>query len=311
LATATNLTEGRLEVIGESPDAEDQPGAYLDQALLASSAFPAVFRPRWSWELRAGAPRAMQYVDGGVMDNLPMDAIARFLDRAARVGRRASRSIIKPDPRTPHLIVGASLEVNAPNYELEFTRRRLRRSWLALQRRAKQLRYNTKLDAYEFAEHALRAIRDHAANCLLPRATRAEQLVSIELVPIKPNWLCGTFAFHPMLGFRRINQARSIAHGCATTLLKFAAMHGDRGSQPLEDWGIQQNALPKHERWSTLFTRSGPPERDGKCWLRDCACPFSRKSLSDPRLGLESTVIDEVSKIHSVCPRPETHLRKI
>jgi hypothetical protein len=35
------------------------------------------------------------------------------------------------------------------------------------------------------------------------------------------------------------------------------------------------------------------------------------KSLSDPKLGLENTVVDQVSEIHRVCPLPETHLRKI
>ena len=60
LATATNLTDGRLERLGE----EQVGGADLDlvQALLASSAFPGVFRPRWSWELRPVLPQADQYI---------------------------------------------------------------------------------------------------------------------------------------------------------------------------------------------------------------------------------------------------------
>ena len=31
--------------------------------------------------------------------------------------------------------------------------------------------------------------------------------LEIEVLVVKPKWLCGTFAFHPMLGFRRELQA--------------------------------------------------------------------------------------------------------
>jgi len=40
LATATNLTRGRLEVLGGRPASPENPAPRLEEALLASSAFP-------------------------------------------------------------------------------------------------------------------------------------------------------------------------------------------------------------------------------------------------------------------------------
>jgi predicted acylesterase/phospholipase RssA len=312
LATTTNLTDGRLEVIGEWPETDEEPGTLLEQALLASSAFPALFRPRWSWELTSGAPRTAQYIDGGVMDNLPVDAIARFLHRAGRF------NMINKFPETPHLIVAASLQVDAPAYSTDFIRRRFKGSWLTLRRRAKQLSYNTKLDAYVFAENALRDIHNHVQQEYPDQQTdRAKDLVGIDLLPIKPNWLCGTFGFHPMLGFRREKQARSIAHGCATTLLQFADVRWKReeGQRRLRDWGIEETSLPPHAgTWTKLLEKSTnrrTSKQVGQCWLRDRPCPFSRVALSRSALGLEEAVIQEVSAIHRLCAQPQTHLRRV
>jgi hypothetical protein len=265
-------------------------------------------------ELTAGTPLTAQYIDGGIMDNLPMDAIARFLDRAGRL------RMIERFPDTPHLIVGASLEVVAPTYSTAFQRRRLKRSWLALSRRARQLSYNTKLDTYEFAESAMRNIHAHVLKHYpaCKHSRRTAELIGIHVLPTKPNWLCGTFAFHPMLGFRREKQARSIAHGCATTLLQFAHYLRDEesGLQHLKDWGIEEpdSVLPAYQRWSALFEKAKQrrqAHRTGDCCLRDCPCPFSRQSLSDPALGLSEAEIAAVSEIHAHCPEPESHLRKI
>lgn len=309
LATTTNLSDGRLEVLGESPGSDKQPASLLTEALLASSAFPGVFRPRWGWELAGLTGETQRYVDGGVMDNLPMDAIARFLDRAGRIG------IIKPYPRSPHLIVGASLEVRAPPYALAFTRERFKNSWLALRRRTKQLSYNTKLDTYEFAENAFRTIHEYTAAKYPKQGPRTSPLVGIHLLPIKPNWLCGTFAFHPMLGFQRSNQARSIAHGCATTLRAFATLKEKR-SNWLADWRVKDPSvtLPDALSWSDAFERweaERLPKGHKRCWLRKCDCPFARGTLEALTPKLDQTLIDEVSKIHAECLKPESHLRKI
>ena len=82
--------------------------------LLASSAFPAVFRPRHSWEIFRETSDMHHYIDGGVMDNLPLDAVARFLDRASHA---SSGAIVRRpkigDQEVPHLIFTADNAVRA------------------------------------------------------------------------------------------------------------------------------------------------------------------------------------------------------
>ena len=336
LATATNLSRGRLEVLGSLPIYDNGKAPVLEEALLASSAFPGVFRPRWSWEVIPGADQVNQFIDGGVMDNLPIDAIAATLHRAARAGM-----IERVPLDAPHLIVGASLEPRAPSYALAFTRNRFRNSWLRRQKRAKQLGYNTKLDTYEHAEKALRAIHEHATRTH-PEHARKSDLVDIQLVSIKPDWLCGTFAFHPMLGFRRDNQAKSIAHGCATTLLEFAERKANpedsKFASYLDAWNVAKGTVPQVTTWEQAFALAdnAPPVKEGKCWLRgDVECPFSRKVLEErdrvlandwnafnaakagetPRHPKEqplgAVLIREISKIHECCSKRGTHLRPI
>lgn len=302
LATTTNLTQGSLEVLGEISTNPSE-SIVLNEALFASSAFPGVFRPRWSWELTPSTQRVQQYIDGGVMDNFPVDAIAEFLNRAAA----QDVGLVARVPAAPHLIVAASLELSAPQYSLPFTRRRFRASWLKLRERAKQLGYNSKLDTYLKAERDLRHID---AQC---RPNAANGIVHLQLLPIKPNWLCGTFAFHPMLGFRRDKQASSIAHGCAATLLAFADEY-QKDSQPFKHWQIDAHAVPEVSTWAEAFERletQKPDPDSGLCWLRNRPCPFSRKYLSETHPNLPLSVVNQVAKIHENCVRPETHLRQI
>jgi predicted acylesterase/phospholipase RssA len=332
LATATNLTRGRLEVLGEAPASAGTIAPILTESLLASSAFPGVFRPRWSWELTPGAAQVHQFIDGGVMDNLPVDAIASVLHRAASV------NLVAAQPSTPHLIIGASLEVRAPAYALAFTRERLRRNWIALRARAAQLRYNTKLDTYQYAERALREIRAFAqAKHPDDDNVRNSALVGLTLVAIKPDWLCGTFAFHPMLGFRRARQAASIAHGCATTLLEFARLAKSARPADLSAWGIKKEALPTVTTWTEALALQKSDLKQGSCWLRDgVMCPFSEVALrkNDQRLAkawhrhdvrsasaaakpapaekqLGERMIRQISRIHNCCQDRTTHLRPI
>jgi hypothetical protein len=309
LATTTNLTRGRLEVLGARPASLENPAPRLEEALLANIAFPGVFRPRWSWELFSASAPVEQYIDGGVMDNLPLEAVGQFLGCAAKM------QLIHSYPKTPHLVVGASLEVQAPSFALAFTRRRLQKSWIRLARRAGQLGYNNKLDNYEATEKTLRAIHAHVA-CLPPAEVRGDSTVGIHLVSVKPNWLCGTFAFHPMLGFRRSQQAKSIAHGCATTLLRFAQFNeGQEAAREwLADWDIGGGTLPQVRSWNAAF-EGLPLKKDaiaqGGCWLRDRPCPFSEQTLKDARPALSTTLVREVSQIHRFCSVPATHLRRL
>jgi hypothetical protein len=143
-------------------------------------------------------------------------------------------------------------------------------------------------------------------------------------VSIKPEWLCGTFAFHPMLGFRRTKQAMSIAHGCATTLLEFSRRKADPAdsqfAQYLQAWNISEERLPKVTCWEQAFAKAenAPPVSKGMCWIRgDVPCPFSRTELLKRDSALEKeqplgpTLIREISKIHECCSRRETHLRPV
>ena len=305
LATTTNLRRGRLEVLGNMPGTPAKPAPLLVQALLASSAFPGIFRPRWAWELAACLDPTDRFVDGGIMDNLPLDAIANFLDLAGET------TMITKEPESPHLMVGASLEVNAPPYALTFTRERLKSSWPLLRSRAKQLSYNTKLDTYEHAEQAIRHV--HKRGSGRTGFSEERSLLSLQLVSIKPNWLCGTFAVHPMLGFRRKKQMMSIAHGCASTIRRFIELH-EKEPGKYEGWGLSsKNFPPTLPTWSEAFKAWKERERTkGECWLRPgCTCPFSRKALEAVKPDLEPALIDEVSKIYELCPQLKTQLRKV
>src|SRR5207247_1138142 len=94
-------------------------------------------------------------------------------------------------------------------------------NWPALLRRTRQLGYNKKLEVYAATQADLRAIFAISEQEQRPSAW---QPLDLEVVMVRPKWLCGTFAFHPMLGFRRANQAASIAHGCASTLARLGEL---------------------------------------------------------------------------------------
>jgi predicted acylesterase/phospholipase RssA len=299
LATATNLGRGRLEVLGERPDRKaSESRATLLDALLASSAFPGVFRPRWAWEVRPGAESADQYIDGGVTDNLPLDAVAQFLHRASLAGMVAARP---GQGQTPHLLLCASLEprltvLNAAEQKAVCY------NWPGLWRRAAQLGYNKKIDLYSEIQQAIRQVM--RASTTHPASWTP---LDLEVMAIKPEWLCSTFGFHPMLGFRRKRQAMSIAHGCASTLLELARPRPDDQSGSWKAaWGIDENRIPE----PAVANRpdSYVPLKVGKdeCWFKPgVICPFSHTGLSG--LGLTEQTHSEVETIYTLCGRHETH----
>jgi predicted acylesterase/phospholipase RssA len=299
LATSTNLTRGRLEILGgdDPPPSLDREATLLD-GLLASSAFPAVFRPRWSWEIMPRARDHDQYIDGGVTDNLPLDAVAQFLHHASEVGR------VDPRPRqgsVPHLLICGSLEPRyrplsiAGQAELQF-------NWPALWTHARQLSYNNKLDAYGVFQRNLRAVVQ-AQNSAGPLG-----LLDLEVLAVKPEWLCSTFAFHPMMGFRRRRQAASIAHGCASTLFELGSRCATaQGSAWFDAWGIDRTHLPDAEaslREDPYQPRSQVAEHE--CWfVSGLRCPFSADALSE--LGLPEATARELVSIYHACGKRETH----
>lgn len=303
LATTTNLTMGRLEVLGEQQLDQDGVSAFLKEGLLASSAFPGVFRPRWSWEVMPGTNVRHQYIDGGVMDNLPLDAVAQFLRMAAEVGLVKTRPEFPRDVPVPHLLFSASLEINPAPPTLDELHR-CQTEWPLVWKRAKQLKYNKKLDLFAETQRALREI--HGFNKKHhPKLPTSFVPLDLEVVMVRPRWLCGTFGFHPMLGFRQERQAKSIAHGCATGLLELARTARSM-PQWAAGWGLDPGRLPKEPPASDhdpiVPGEAGP----GRCWFRPGVfCTFSAERLKDT--GLPQHTIDELDRIHAVCGRRETH----
>ncbi|NOT08893.1 MAG: hypothetical protein HOP28_11890 [Gemmatimonadales bacterium] len=303
LATTTNLSMGRLEMLGEQQFMSDGPRPVLLDGLLASSAFPAVFRPRWAWEVMPGSNAKHQYIDGGVMDNLPLDGVAHFLRNAAAAG------LIHPHPtrgnlKVPHLLFSASLEPVVRRHTTIDGVEPFRRDWVALMQRTGQLRYNKKVELYGQTQQALRQIRAE-------REPGAEFTpIDLEVVTVKPQWLVSTFAFHPMLGFRRSTQAESIAHGCATTLAVFSDLQRDPEREPwLGPWGVLLDAIPQSVERKDGALVPGPGGGPGTCWFRaDRPCPFSRKSLEAlPAPGLPPATVTELDGIYRACGREATH----
>jgi len=221
IATATNLTLGSLDSL-YIPPVPDKRRARLFEALLASSAFPAVFRPRWTWEVTPETSCVEQYIDGGVMDNLPLDDVARFLNDAWEQRTIKAHPVID-GVNVPHLLFTASLEVNRPNLSPEACAYTAKR-WIEVYHRAKELSYNKKIDSYAEVQRALRHIWEKGG----AHSPQDYEPLNLEVVAVMPEWLCGTFAFHPMLGFRRADQARSIAHGCKTTLERLYILKKER-----------------------------------------------------------------------------------
>jgi predicted acylesterase/phospholipase RssA len=298
LATATNLDEGRLEILGDR-QLGDKGAVSLLQGLLASSAFPSVFRPRRAWEVMPDATTDHLLADGGLMDNLPLDAVAQQLLLAADAGLVAKR------PATPHLLFSASLEPEVGELD-RGQATSIGESWIRIWRRARRLGYNQKLDLFENAQTAMRKIYSKSAD-ERTRATGDFEPLDLEVVTVRPRWLCGTFAFHPMLGFRRREQARSIAHGCATTLHRLAEIEPDY----LDGWGVDRDALPvrpgEDGGWEEPTRKEAKEASEkGSCWYRhEVPCPFSAQALAGSHLP--DVTRDQLALIHRECGKAKTH----
>jgi hypothetical protein len=311
LATATNLTTGELDLLGSHSSLDRVPA--LVPGLLASSAFPGVFRPRADWELRslaAGLPEEL--VDGGIADNLPILPVMRFLFLSSRLGVAAARPTVGGRP-APHLLFTASLEVERHDLTPEEARQKAG-NWIATSAHAKQLRYNIKIDSHRQGQRITRAIFRS-----LPRSQRdAFEFLDQHVVCVKPKWLCGTFGFHPMLGFQRNRQAKSIAHGCAITLVSLAREQARveregwyaRWWAPVEIHDTTWHADSEgHEAPASLMPRACQP--DGRCCFadriggRELLCPFSETMLAQSKLP--DATQRALAGIYRACGQVETH----
>jgi predicted acylesterase/phospholipase RssA len=304
LATVTNLTKGYLRTLG-SPYVGDHEWPVLQEGLLASSAFPGVFRPRNSWEIFPTSADQDQYVDGGVMDNLPFASVVNFLDEASKASKFTGREpIYVRRPHAPHLVVTGSLEPKC--YPLGPKRsNQVRQCWVLLKKRAGQIKYNRKIHDFEVAE---RDVRDVWQRTGLQRGERSDEPLDIEVVAVKPEWLCGTFAFHPMLGFSRQRQAASIAHGCAGTLKEMHKL-----------WERFTKRDGKEYFWDMRDEIAGNVREEiktgtaGTCWFcSTLTCPFSETALDEldkqsPDQKLPPVTRQALASIYHECGKAETH----
>jgi predicted acylesterase/phospholipase RssA len=317
IGTTTNFTVGKLEILRHTNPWDPR----FTQSLLAGSAFPVVFRPRWSWEVYRRPEQVAQYADGGVLDNLPLGAVVEYLwgkDSASRVERR---------PAVPHLILTATLEPEKADWTEKEDVDRL--GWAAINTRATQLRYNGKIDKFQRGQRDIRRIIKQRTAEGDPDVQSPDLPMNLDVLAVKPQWLCGTFAFHPMLGFSRKKQTESIAHGCASTICTVAD-HFHPGNtahainvELLRKWaigrGIALDQLPERTNADAKGVfRYGPVElsaeeqEQGACWFRSVdpktgrrpVCPFHPKS---PACGGDSAVDEELHKIYLACGRRKNH----
>ena len=324
LATVTNLTTGDLDVLSSLPMHGDRKTA-LGPGLLASSAFPGVFRPRWNWELRAGSSEPRQeLVDGGITDNLPLIPTARFLYLASQTPEPC-RITARP-AGGPHLLFTASLEPRRrvlARDELE----RTVRCWLGLRKRADQLRYNVKLDRNDYTQREIRRIyrklttedpslpleqRQH-----IEKNRRQFDLLDLHVSCVKPEWLCGTFAFHPMLGFQLERQAHSIAHGCARTLVHFAReqradnVDEGRGSWTQHWWNpVKLHSGVEDKENSNLLKPRRCNEEGECCFQAGVKCPFSPaaiQEINEEGERIPTELAGVLARVYHGCGEPATH----
>jgi len=317
IGTTTNLTLGKLDILKTLHPWDPR----FTQSLLASSAFPAVFRPRWSWEVYRHPQQVAQYADGGIMDNLPLGAVVEYLwgkDAASKYERR---------PEVPHLILTATLEPEKANWTARDDLDKL--SWMEIHGRATRLRYNGKIDKFQQAQRDIRRILKQRASENDPAIHAHDLPLNLDVLVVKPRWLCGTFAFHPMLGFSRKQQAESIAHGCASTICAVADHFAPGNSAHavdvdlLRQWargrGIALDQLPERVQPGNGGALDFGPvnlaeheQQQGFCWFRRAAqasgkrpiCPFHPNS---PAATEGEEISPDLHKIYLACGRRYTH----
>jgi hypothetical protein len=262
-----------------------------------------------------------QYADGGIMDNLPLGAVVNYLwgnDAASKYERC---------PKVPHLILTATLEPEKADWTQRNDLGKL--CWTEIRARATQLRYNGKIDKFQQTQRNIRRILKQRASENDPDVHAHDIPLNLDVLVVKPQWLCGTFAFHPMLGFSRRKQTESIAHGCASTLCA-VANHFDPGNNAhavdvamLRQWalgrGIALNQLPDRVRPGTggaldfgPVNLSDDEQQQGFCWFRRAdpqsgkrpVCPFHPNS---PACSGDEEVSPELHHIYLACGRRTTH----
>ncbi len=277
IAVTTNMRTGCMEVL-KSPDVPGgkEGNPRLIEGLLASSAFPGAFRPQWSWEIfRKPGDRVVPYCDGGVLDNLPFNAV---IDHLKDIEKAEGAS------DCPHLVFTASLEPAAEIWNGADGHDRannVAQSWRKVSARATVMKHNKKIEDFVRAQREVQQI-------YTAKQRDDYRPVDVHVIAVKPKWLCGTFAFHPMLGFRRENQAASIAHGCFSTFEEFSR--------------YLRTGVGNHER---IAPASGDPWSDdaGNMQFRGRgeAIQHARRLVEDAKGILEHVPEAEATETRSNC----------
>jgi hypothetical protein len=240
-----------------------------------------------------------------VLDNLPITAVVDHMFRAAQ----SSEIAFHPENGQPHLVLTASLEPEALAIDDPRKAAPLGRAWTAAVNRAKRLKYNQKIDRFAKVQRDLRFILHQYAD---PRKRPiGVETLDIEVIVVKPKWLCSTFAFHPMLGFRKGKQAASIAHGCAVTLSTFAQIID--GKSPTDPaWVDGWASFDKGDLLVNEAVHLTPRTRkEGTCHFRKTAkCPFAYQTLEAdvPDEVMRDNVKHEVDAIYRACGQRRTHM---
>ena len=227
----------------------------------------------------------------------------------------------------PHLILTATLEPEKANWTARDDLDKL--SWMEIRARATQLRYNGKIDKFQLAQRDIRRILQQRASEQDPDLQAPDLPLNLDVLVVKPQWLCGTFAFHPMLGFSRRKQAESIAHGCASTICAVADHFNPANNAhavdvaSLRQWargrGIALHQLPDRVQQGTPGALGFGPihlsdddQKLGFCWFRRAdpssgkrpVCPFHPEN---PASTEGEEVSPDLHNIYLACGRKNTH----
>jgi hypothetical protein len=133
-----------------------------------------------------------------------------------------------------------------------------------------------------------------------------------------------------MLGFKKIEQARSIAHGCASTLAQlyleekhFADNRAPWWQKPTH---VDPDCVQENKAGSPPRLVPAKPDERGQCWFRTKGlCPFSPQALRGALKKSENiaradgheqadeippAMFRDLASIYSECGKVKTHLRK-
>jgi hypothetical protein len=274
------------------------------------------------------------------MDNLPLMSVVDYLQDPR--GGRGPRYPRRPE-KVPHLILAASLEPEPENWEsgeLSPSLEERCESWQVLRRRASELRYNRKIDEFADAQRNLRRILEIRFRAGETTPDDPALPLDLEVAVVKSKWLCDSFAFHPMLGFRREDQAASIAHGCAATFQMLSDLfHAwPKPGEPPARYQERKALAEARQAWAREkaidFEQLGDnrqpressevKEQRGLCWYRRGRgtngeaprCPFAkevvleRETASPDEAARLSTMADELDAIYRACGQAKTHQRR-